>query len=109
MFNGREVQIKERIQERYDITEQMYSAWFTENPAVLVPKDRFYQEEHTEKHRAIRYLLDRGYIIANPVENDPATLAVTITPDGIDFYEQGFLSGKGNGWSIVTEYNSTKE
>ncbi|MFX3648950.1 MAG: hypothetical protein ACE3K2_25330 [Paenibacillus sp.] len=108
MLDEREIQIKERIQERYDITEQIYSAWFTENPAILLPKNRFYQKENIEKYRAISYLLDRGYIVAQPVEKDPETIAVTITPDGIDYYEQGYLHGKANGFQVVEEIKNTK-
>ncbi|MEC0128974.1 hypothetical protein [Paenibacillus pabuli] len=101
----REIQIKQRIQERYDIVEALYSSWFTENPTLVFPKEKFYQREHIEKHRAITYLLNKGYIVANPVENEPEMVEISITSDGIDFYEQGFLSGKGNGWSIVTEHS----
>lgn len=28
---------------------------------------------------------------------------MTFTVDGIDFFEQGRLEGKGNGWGIVIE------
>jgi len=31
-------------------------------------------------------------------------VGVRITVDGIDFFEQGRLDGKGNGWSVVTEH-----
>ncbi|MGE6577685.1 hypothetical protein [Paenibacillus xylanexedens] len=108
MLDEREIQIKERIQERYDITEQIYSAWFIDHSAVLLPRNRFYQKENIEKYRAISYLLDRGYIVAQPVENDPETVAVTITPDGIDYYEQGYLNGKANGFQVVEEIKNTK-
>lgn len=109
MFNKREIQIEERIQERYDITEELYTAWFTKNSAVLVERDRFYQTKHIEKHRAISYLLDKGYIIAQPVEKKPEMVAVSITSEGIDFYEQGYLSGKANGWQIVIEQKDSEE
>ncbi|WP_337034878.1 hypothetical protein [Paenibacillus illinoisensis] len=100
-----EIAIRERIQERYDILHELYDIWFTENPAHITTKDRFYQQTHIEKHRAFTYLLDKGYIVVTPVENEPEQVAVCITVDGIDFFEQGRLEGKGNGWSIVTEYS----
>lgn len=98
-----EIAIRERIQERYDILHELYDIWFTENPAYIAPKERFYQQDHIEKHRAITYLLDKGYIVATPVSNEPEQVAVCITVDGIDFFEQGRLEGKGNGWGIVIE------
>ncbi|MGF9700346.1 MULTISPECIES: hypothetical protein [Paenibacillus] len=97
--------IKERIQERFDILHELYDIWFTENPALIAPMERFYQQAHIEKHRAITYLLNKGFIAANPVENEPELVAVCITVDGIDFFEQGRLAGKGNGWSVATEYS----
>jgi hypothetical protein len=108
MFNRREIQIKERIQERYDITEGVYSAWFTKNPAVLVNRDKFYQTEHIEKHRAISYLLNKGYIVAKPAEKDPEMVAVSITSDGIDYYEQGYLNGIAKSLKIVTEHKDSE-
>ncbi|MBT2286037.1 hypothetical protein J7E78_21080 [Paenibacillus polymyxa] len=108
MHNEREVQIKERIQERYDITEELYSAWFTKEPALVVEKDRFYQTEYIEKHRAISYLLDKGYIVAQTAENDPKMVVISITPAGIDFYEQGYLSGKAKGWQVVIEQKDSE-
>ncbi|MBU5353694.1 hypothetical protein KQI74_15480 [Paenibacillus barcinonensis] len=108
MDRKREIKIKERIQERYDILEALYSSWFTEKPVLEFPKENFYQQGHIEKHRAITYLVDKGYIVANSAENDPETVEVSITSDGIDFYEQGLLNGTGEGWSIVTEHIENK-
>ncbi|MCM3171180.1 hypothetical protein [Paenibacillus sp. MER 99-2] len=103
MFDELEIAIKERIQERYDILAEIYSVWFTKTEAVVVPKSAFYQTEHIEKHRSITYLLERKYIAANSVENDDEMVAITITPDGIDFYEQGYLSGKAKGFQVVMD------
>lgn len=33
-----EAVIKERIQERFDILQELYTIWFTENPSCIVPK-----------------------------------------------------------------------
>jgi len=96
--------IKERIQERFDILQELYTIWFTENPAYIVPKKRFYPDAHIERQRTITYLLNKGFIVVDPVENEPAMVAVSITVNGIDFFEQGLLDGKGNGWSVVTEH-----
>ncbi|MEC0127662.1 hypothetical protein [Paenibacillus pabuli] len=99
-----ETVIKERIQERFDILQELYTIWFTENPAYIVAKKRFYPDAHIERQRTITYLLDKGFIVADPVENEPEMIAVSITVTGIDFFEQGRLRSIGNGWSVVTEY-----
>ncbi|MBU5354446.1 hypothetical protein KQI74_19325 [Paenibacillus barcinonensis] len=109
MLDEREIQIKERIQERYDIMGEFYTTWFTKHPAILLAKDRFYQKDNAEKHRAITYLLDKGYIIAEQVEHDPKTVAVSITPDGIDFYEQGYLDGTAKGFQVVANVRDKSE
>lgn len=103
MLDKLEIQIKERIQERYDIMRELYIAWFTANPSLLAPKEQFYQTEHIEKHRAISYLLDKGYIHAQPLESNPEMVAVSITLDGIDFYERGYLNGDAKGFQVVEE------
>lgn len=102
----REIQIKQRIQERYDIIEGLYSAWFTRRSYLEVPKEQFDQTEDIEKHRAIAYLLDKGYIKFRLLEHEPGEVQLvelTITSLGIDYYEQGFLNGKANGWSVINE------
>nr|WP_154957901.1 hypothetical protein [Paenibacillus xylanexedens] len=109
MFDKLEINIKERIQERYDIMAEIYSIWFTETKSVVVPKSAFYQTEHIEKHRAIEYLLERNYIVAMPVDNDSEVIAVTITPDGIDFYEEGYLSGNAKGIQVVYDIKDKEE
>ncbi|WP_145414483.1 hypothetical protein [Paenibacillus xylanexedens] len=109
MLDDLEVAIKERIQERYDILAELYSIWFTKSESAVVPKSVFYQTEHIEKHRAITYLLDRKYIVADSVENDVEMVAITITPDGIDFYEQGYLSGKAKGFQIVSDIKNMEQ
>ncbi|WP_405171491.1 hypothetical protein MHI12_03035 [Paenibacillus sp. FSL H8-0280] len=38
------------------------------------------------------------------VSDEPSLVSVSITVDGIDFFEQSRLQGKGNGWSYVTEH-----
>jgi hypothetical protein len=99
-----EAVIKARIQERFDILEELYTIWFTVNSSYIVPKKRLCPDAHIEKQRAITYLLDKGLIVADPVENEPEMVAVSITVNGIDFFEQSRLDGKGNGWSVVTEH-----
>lgn len=80
-----EAVIKERIQERFDILQELYTIWFTENPAYIVPKKRFYPDAHIERQRTITYLLNKGFIVADPLERDPEMVAVSITVHGIDF------------------------
>lgn len=109
MLDELEIAIKERIQERYDILAELYSTWFTKSESVVVPKSAFYQKEHIAKHRAITYLLDRKYIVADSVENDVEMVAITITPDGIDFYEQGYLSGKAKGFQVVSDVKNMEQ
>lgn len=109
MVDDLEIVIKERIQERYNILAELYSIWFTKSESVVVPKNTFYQKEHIEKHRAITYLLDRKYIVADSVENDVEMVAITITPDGIDFYEQGYLSGKAKGFQVVSDIRNMEQ
>ncbi|MGO4533002.1 hypothetical protein AB4Z30_28300 [Paenibacillus sp. 2TAF8] len=109
MFDELEIAIKERIQERYNILEELYSIWFTTSESAVVPKSAFYQTEHIEKHRAITYLLDRKYIVADLVENDVEMVAITITPDGIDFYEHGYLSGKAKGFQVVSDIKNMEQ
>lgn len=103
MLDELEIKIKERIQERYSILGELYSNWFTENTSIMAPKRLFYQTEHIEKHRAISYLLDKGYIIAQPVEGEVEMIAVHITLEGIDFFEQGYLNGEAKGFQVVTD------
>ncbi|MEK4433611.1 hypothetical protein [Paenibacillus sp. FSL K6-2862] len=46
-------------------------------------------------------------LAAKPIHNgllvDRLFYVMTFTVDGIDFFEQGRLEGKGNGWGIVIE------
>jgi len=109
MVDNLEIVIRERIQERYNILAELYSIWFTKSESVIVPKSAFYQKEHIEKHRAITYLLDRKYIVADSLENDVEMVAITITPDGIDFYEQGYLSGKAKGFQVVSDIKNMEQ
>ncbi|WP_124118386.1 hypothetical protein [Paenibacillus xylanexedens] len=109
MIDKLEISIKERIQERYDIIAEIYSSWFEKTASVIAPKSAFYQTEHIEKHRAIAYLLERKYIVAKPVDNDSEAVAVTITPDGIDFYEQGYLNGNARGIQVVYDVKNKEE
>ncbi|MEK4075352.1 MULTISPECIES: hypothetical protein [Paenibacillus] len=99
-----EMIIKERIQERFDTLQELYDMWFTENPAYIAPKEKLFPQSHIEKLRTITYLLDKGFIVVNPVKDEPSLVSVSITVDGIDFFEQSRLEGKGNGWSYVTEH-----
>ncbi|MBR2563029.1 MAG: hypothetical protein IKE29_00205 [Paenibacillus sp.] len=103
MLDELEIKIKERIQERYNILGELYSNWFTENTSILAPKNVFYQTEHIEKHRAISYLLDKGYIIAQLVDGEDEMVAVHITLEGIDTYEQGYLTGEAKGFQVVAD------
>lgn len=52
------------------------------------------------------YLVDKGLITVRPVEHEPEMVELCITVNGIDFYEQGLLEGKGDGWSVVREYTN---
>ncbi|MGR6541685.1 hypothetical protein [Paenibacillus tundrae] len=98
--------IKERIQDRFDILHALYDIWFTENPISIVPKDKCYPPSHIERQRTMTYLVDKGLIIVRPVEHEPEMVELCITVNGIDFYEQGRLEGKGDGWSVVREYTN---
>jgi hypothetical protein len=103
MVDKLEIAINERIQERYNILAELYSLWFTESKCSIAPKNLFYQTEHIEHNRAIGYLLENNYIVADDINNDDENVKVSITIEGIDFYEEGYLSGKARGFQIVTE------
>lgn len=98
--------VSERIYLRTGILENLYALWFKENPMLVTTKEMFYQHSDIEQHRAIVYLLDKGYIAVTPLDDSSDEITITITTDGIDAFEKRVLEDN-LGWGIILE--NTKE
>ncbi|CAH1199305.1 hypothetical protein PAECIP111893_01304 [Paenibacillus plantiphilus] len=66
----------------------------------------FYQQSDIEQHRAIVYLLDKGFIEVKPLDDSSDEITIAITTNGIDAFEKRVLENNLD-WGIILE--STKE